>query len=64
MKAVRRGAVLVVFWFLAWGELSLANLLTGAAAAAVLLAVFPPRRSTTEWVPPHFGQTMVSLRMS
>jgi len=48
VKAVRRGAVLVVFWFLAWGELSLANLVTGVVAAALLLAVFPPRRSPTE----------------
>ena len=42
--AVRRGAVLVVFWFLAWGEVSLANLVTGIVAAAALLIVFPPRR--------------------
>jgi multicomponent Na+:H+ antiporter subunit E len=45
---VQRGAVLVAFWLLAWGELSLANLVTGAAVAAVLLSVFPPqRRSST-----------------
>ena len=47
MRAVRRGAVLVVFWFLAWGELSLANLVTGIAVAATLLAVFPPRRRSS-----------------
>lgn len=45
MRSVRRGSVLLVFWFLAWGEFSLANLVTGIAAAATLLAAFPPRRS-------------------
>lgn len=50
MKVVRRGAVLVLFWFLAWGEFSPANLVTGLAAAAALLVVFPPRRRSTEWV--------------
>jgi multicomponent Na+:H+ antiporter subunit E len=39
--------VLVLFWFLAWGEFSIANLVSGTAAAAALLVVFPPRRRST-----------------
>jgi multicomponent Na+:H+ antiporter subunit E len=35
------GAALVVVWTLAWGELSVGNVLSGAAVAAVLLTVFP-----------------------
>lgn len=50
MKLVRRGAVLVLFWFLAWGEFSLANLASGVVAATVLLVVFPPRRAQTHGV--------------
>jgi len=47
VRAAQRGAILVVFWFLAWGEVSLANLVTGIAAAAALLVVFPPRRRSS-----------------
>lgn len=50
MKAPRRGLLLVLFWFLAWGELSLANLVSGIVVAAVLLAAFPPRRRSSSWV--------------
>ena len=47
MRSAARGAVLVGFWFLAWGEVSLANAVTGIAVAAALLATFPPRREST-----------------
>jgi multicomponent Na+:H+ antiporter subunit E len=35
--------VLVTLWLLAWGEASVANLLSGVVAATVLLVAFPPR---------------------
>ena len=34
-------AVMVVVWMLLWGVFSWANLISGLAAAAVVLAVFP-----------------------
>lgn len=39
-----RLVVLVALWLLAWGEASLANVVTGVVLAAVLLAAFPPVR--------------------
>jgi multicomponent Na+:H+ antiporter subunit E len=42
-----RGILLVAIWFLAWGEVSVANALTGAAMAAVLLTAFPAGRDQT-----------------
>jgi multicomponent Na+:H+ antiporter subunit E len=36
-----RVLLLVVLWILAWGELSLANVLSGVVVAGVLLAAFP-----------------------
>jgi multicomponent Na+:H+ antiporter subunit E len=44
MRALGRAALLVVLWLLAWGDLSLANLVSGAAVAAAVLVAFPPRR--------------------
>lgn len=35
------GGLLVVVWVLSWGDISVANLLTGVAVAAALLVVFP-----------------------
>ena len=35
------GAALVVVWTLAWGELSVGNVVSGAVVAALLLTVFP-----------------------
>jgi multicomponent Na+:H+ antiporter subunit E len=37
---------LVVLWILAWGRITLANLLSGIVVTAVLLIAFPPRRPT------------------
>jgi multicomponent Na+:H+ antiporter subunit E len=44
VNAAGRVALLVVLWLLAWGELSLANVLSGVVVAAALLVAFPPRR--------------------
>jgi len=41
VTTLRRVALLVALWLLAWGELSLANVLSGIAAAAALLVAFP-----------------------
>jgi multicomponent Na+:H+ antiporter subunit E len=41
VTTVRRTAVLVALWLLAWGEASVANVLSGAAVAAALLLAFP-----------------------
>ena len=45
MRQTTRVAILVVLWLLAWGELTVANVLSGIAVAAVVLLAFPPRRS-------------------
>jgi multicomponent Na+:H+ antiporter subunit E len=37
-------ALLVTLWILAWGQLTLANLLSGVAVTVVLLLAFPPLR--------------------
>jgi multicomponent Na+:H+ antiporter subunit E len=42
-----RLALLVAIWLLAWGEITTANVVTGFAVAALLLAIFPAARSTT-----------------
>lgn len=39
---MRRVALLVALWLLAWGEASLANVVSGIAVAVALLAAFPP----------------------
>ena len=47
MRVARRGALLVTFWLLAWGEVSVANVASGVVVAAVLLVAFPPHSRTT-----------------
>ena len=42
MRIAGRIALLVALWLLAWGEVSLANLISGIAVAAALLVAFPP----------------------
>ena len=44
MRNVGLFVLLVTLWILAWGEITLANLLTGVIATAALLIAFPPRR--------------------
>ncbi len=44
MRGMRRAALLVVFWLLAWGEVSVANALSGLVVAVGLLLAFPPYR--------------------
>jgi len=39
-----RLALLVILWLLAWGEASVANLVSGIVVAGALLAAFPPVR--------------------
>ena len=41
MRLLGRLALLVVLWLLAWGEVSLANVLSGIAVAGALLVAFP-----------------------
>jgi multicomponent Na+:H+ antiporter subunit E len=41
VRTVGRLALLVVLWLLAWGELSLANVISGVAVAAALVVAFP-----------------------
>lgn len=42
MRLLTRLLLLVALWLLAWGEVTVANVLSGTAVAAVLLVVFPP----------------------
>lgn len=44
MRIARRVALLVALWLLAWGQITLANILSGTAVAAALLLAFPARR--------------------
>ena len=44
MRVPWRPALLVALWLLAWGQLTLANVLSGAAVATALLLSFPARR--------------------
>lgn len=44
MKVAAGLGLLVVLWLLAWGDLSLANVLSGVVVATAILLVFPPRR--------------------
>jgi multicomponent Na+:H+ antiporter subunit E len=50
-----RVAMLVGLWLLAWGEISLANVLSGVLVAVALLVAFPARR-------PSDGDVRLSLR--
>ncbi len=42
MRVVGRIALLVALWLLAWGQVSLANVVSGVAVAGALLVAFPP----------------------
>ncbi len=42
MRVAGRIALLVGLWLLAWGEVSLANVVSGVAVATALLVAFPP----------------------
>ncbi len=42
MRIVGRVALLVGLWLLAWGEVSLGNVVSGVAVASALLVAFPP----------------------
>jgi multicomponent Na+:H+ antiporter subunit E len=45
VRTTGRVGLLVVLWLLAWGEASLANLLSGVVLAVALLMAFPEHRS-------------------
>ena len=47
MSNWRRALLLVGFWLLAWGEVSVANVVSGWLLAVVLLVAFPFRRRST-----------------
>jgi multicomponent Na+:H+ antiporter subunit E len=42
VRIAGRIALLVALWLLAWGEASVANVVSGVAVAAALLVAFPP----------------------
>jgi multicomponent Na+:H+ antiporter subunit E len=42
MSGLGRVGFLVALWLLAWGQITLANVLSGVAVAAALLVAFPP----------------------
>jgi multicomponent Na+:H+ antiporter subunit E len=42
VRAVTRVGLLVTLWILAWGELTLANVLSGILVAVAVLVAFPP----------------------
>ena len=44
MRIPWRIPLLMILWLLAWGEISLANVLSGTAVAAALLIAFPAGR--------------------
>jgi multicomponent Na+:H+ antiporter subunit E len=43
VSVVRRVGLLVALWLLAWGDISVANIVSGVAVAALLLIAFPVR---------------------
>ena len=47
--------LLVVLWLLAWGEITLANVVSGVVVASVLLVMFPPGRRTGGRLRPSLG---------
>lgn len=53
MNYVVRLLALATLWLLAWGEASLANVLSGIAVAAVLLTAFPLERTTASTIRPN-----------
>lgn len=44
MRNAWRVGALVALWLLAWGEVSLANVVSGVVVASALLVAFPPQR--------------------
>jgi multicomponent Na+:H+ antiporter subunit E len=44
MRRLGFGALLVTLWVLAWGEVTVANLVSGVAVTAALLTAFPQHR--------------------
>jgi multicomponent Na+:H+ antiporter subunit E len=53
MRVVTRVGLLVVLWLLAWGEWSVANLLSGVAVATAIFVAFPLARRQSSGVRLH-----------
>lgn len=71
LRLAGRVAFLVVLWLLAWGDISLANVVSGIAVSAVLLVAFPVREQSRSRVRLHpygvvrlFGYVLVQLVIS
>ncbi|WP_421121727.1 Na+/H+ antiporter subunit E [Aquihabitans daechungensis] len=47
MRSASRVALLTALWLLAWGEASVANILSGVAVSVLLLVALPPSDPTT-----------------
>lgn len=65
-QAIARTCGLVALWVLLWGDLSLANVVTGLALVLALVLVFPPPRSWPHRIHPlaflrYAGYLLVSL---
>jgi multicomponent Na+:H+ antiporter subunit E len=50
------GGLLVTLWLLAWGEFSIANIVSGIAVATGLLAAFPTTRVSRRHLRPSLGR--------
>jgi multicomponent Na+:H+ antiporter subunit E len=46
VSVLARAILLMALWLLAWGEITIANLMTGAAVITALLLAFPPGATT------------------
>jgi multicomponent Na+:H+ antiporter subunit E len=53
MRMTARITMLVALWLLAWGEASVANVVSGVAVAGLLLLTFPPSTRAREQVRVH-----------
>ena len=58
MRTVARVTILVALWLLAWGEVSLANVLSGIVVAGVVLVAFPPSRRSKRQLRVHPAGTV------
>ena len=52
MRNTASVVLLVTLWLLAWGEASLANVVSGVVIAVALLAAFPPQRPSAVRISP------------
>jgi multicomponent Na+:H+ antiporter subunit E len=50
MRQTGPGALLVVLWLLAWGDITIANLISGVVVAVAILVAFPSRKRSDNHV--------------